>query len=394
MEKKTLGVFIAALRKANGMTQQELADRLNVSNKAVSRWERDECAPDLSLIPALAEIFGVTCDELLKGERIFTEPPHEKSEPKVEKQLKCLINRTISSFKTLLWISFALSAVGLVCMFGISYGFFRPVIGFSVMLLFETAALVLTAIGVNKMKETKRENELFEHADVSQINKYNRVLGKYSYIAYFAIVSVVALSLPLLLFLPQSVGVVLTFESYFACFGIIAPALLLVFLGLKDLYFARITEQPYRQTFKKKNPGSQMNALQLGAIALSSVIYVIYPYFQKPNGSLIIENIVYLSALGLMAADIVLFIVYWLRFKTDRNDLVLPGIRNMLLTIPAFLMQRSHSMVFYMYDITDTAYERYEIWDAAYLWLALGMALFIFALFKLIEVLIEKKKTL
>ena len=64
MEKKTIGTFIAALRKSSGMTQQELADKLNVSNKAVSRWERDECAPDISLIPALAEIFNVTCDEL------------------------------------------------------------------------------------------------------------------------------------------------------------------------------------------------------------------------------------------------------------------------------------------------------------------------------------------
>lgn len=45
MERKTIGSFIAALRKANGMTQKELADRLPVSDKAVSRWERDECAP-------------------------------------------------------------------------------------------------------------------------------------------------------------------------------------------------------------------------------------------------------------------------------------------------------------------------------------------------------------
>lgn len=66
MERKTIGSFIAALRKANGMTQKELADRLPVSDKAVSRWERDECAPDISLIPVIAELFGVTSDELLK----------------------------------------------------------------------------------------------------------------------------------------------------------------------------------------------------------------------------------------------------------------------------------------------------------------------------------------
>ena len=69
MEKKTIGKFIAVLRKANGMTQKDLADRLFVSDKTVSRWERDEGAPDLSLIPVIAELFGVTCDELLRGER-------------------------------------------------------------------------------------------------------------------------------------------------------------------------------------------------------------------------------------------------------------------------------------------------------------------------------------
>lgn len=46
MEKKTIGGFIAALRKANGMAQKALAERLNVSDKTVSRWERDDGAPD------------------------------------------------------------------------------------------------------------------------------------------------------------------------------------------------------------------------------------------------------------------------------------------------------------------------------------------------------------
>lgn len=68
MEKRTMGSFIAALRRANGMTQRELAERLNVSDKSVSRWECDDGYPDLSLIPVIAEIFGVTADELLRGE--------------------------------------------------------------------------------------------------------------------------------------------------------------------------------------------------------------------------------------------------------------------------------------------------------------------------------------
>lgn len=74
MEKKTIGALIAALRRANGMTQRDLADRLHVSDKTVSRWERDEGTPDLALIPVIAEIFCVSCDELLRGER---KPPED-----------------------------------------------------------------------------------------------------------------------------------------------------------------------------------------------------------------------------------------------------------------------------------------------------------------------------
>ncbi len=50
MERKSIGSFIAVLRKARGLTQRELADKLGVSDKAVSRWERDETAPDLYLM--------------------------------------------------------------------------------------------------------------------------------------------------------------------------------------------------------------------------------------------------------------------------------------------------------------------------------------------------------
>lgn len=53
--------------RKRGYTQKELAEKINVSDKAVSRWERDESAPDISLLPVLAKIFGVTTDELLRG---------------------------------------------------------------------------------------------------------------------------------------------------------------------------------------------------------------------------------------------------------------------------------------------------------------------------------------
>jgi transcriptional regulator with XRE-family HTH domain len=59
-----LGENIAALRRASGLTQELLADRLGVTSQAVSKWERQLSCPDVSLLPAMAEVFGVDIDEL------------------------------------------------------------------------------------------------------------------------------------------------------------------------------------------------------------------------------------------------------------------------------------------------------------------------------------------
>ena len=66
MKKKTLGMMIASLRKENGMTQFELAEKMGVTDKAVSKWERDLSCPDVNTIPKLAEVFGISVDELMQ----------------------------------------------------------------------------------------------------------------------------------------------------------------------------------------------------------------------------------------------------------------------------------------------------------------------------------------
>ena len=66
MRKKTLGMMIASLRKENGMTQLELAEKMGVTDKAVSKWERDLSCPDVHSIPKLAEVFGIRVDELMQ----------------------------------------------------------------------------------------------------------------------------------------------------------------------------------------------------------------------------------------------------------------------------------------------------------------------------------------
>ena len=65
----TIGKRIASLRKDKGLKQEDLAQMLGVSGQAVSKWENDQTCPDISLLPQLAKILGVTVDELLSGKQ-------------------------------------------------------------------------------------------------------------------------------------------------------------------------------------------------------------------------------------------------------------------------------------------------------------------------------------
>lgn len=65
----TVGKRIATLRKNKGFKQEELAEMLGVSGQAVSKWENDQTCPDISLLPQLAKILGITVDELLSGKQ-------------------------------------------------------------------------------------------------------------------------------------------------------------------------------------------------------------------------------------------------------------------------------------------------------------------------------------
>ncbi len=67
MNNSDMGKFISELRREKGLTQKELAEKLNVTDKAVSKWETGRSAPDISLLVSLSEIFGVTVVEILEG---------------------------------------------------------------------------------------------------------------------------------------------------------------------------------------------------------------------------------------------------------------------------------------------------------------------------------------
>ena len=79
--KKTLGTMISSLRKDKGMTQLELAEIMGVTDKAVSKWERDLSCPGINSIPKLAEILEISVDDLMQGK---TETKEQDTKEKKE----------------------------------------------------------------------------------------------------------------------------------------------------------------------------------------------------------------------------------------------------------------------------------------------------------------------
>lgn len=393
MAKNSIGQFIAALRKANGMTQQNVADRLNVSNKAVSRWERDECAPDLSVIPALAEMFGVTCDELLKGERNSENDVSGKKEKKVKKQVENLINSTLSKFKTMIWISLLIAFVGFICMFGISFGFYRHFIGLTVLLLFEACAVVIAVLAVSRAKDIKKDNELFEMADAEQITRFNNVLGSFSFWAFYTVFSAMLISLPFVLSGLNYVQRVIPIYSYFmVSIGAAVMIIILVYLKFRNPYMNWIANGyfPYSSKNMLYVFSNKLTVVQISLTVLAGFAFVIATYFKTASGFIsFFYDVLNVFGVALMAASVVFFFVFILKHKEERSRYFLPGIRNIFLLPSALIASVSHTTEWRLGE----QLKLYDVWQKEYLLYAVVYFAVVFILFSLIDALVNYKRS-
>ncbi len=81
MNKETFGQRITRLRKEKGLTQNDIAERVNVTSQAVSKWENDQATPDIDILVKLSEIYDISLDELLGKEKhstVLTNKPNKK----------------------------------------------------------------------------------------------------------------------------------------------------------------------------------------------------------------------------------------------------------------------------------------------------------------------------
>ena len=110
MNQEAIGKFISTCRKDKGLTQLQLAEKLNITNRAVSKWETGKSCPDASIMLELCDILEITVNELLSGERIHMENYRKKA----EENLIELQNKKDKAQKNLLRVELIWLAIAIV----------------------------------------------------------------------------------------------------------------------------------------------------------------------------------------------------------------------------------------------------------------------------------------
>ena len=240
MEKKTIGKFISALRKANGMTQKELGEKLFVSDKTVSRWECDECTPELSLIPSIAEIFGITTDELLRGERnnpdreAVSEDVASKQKAKSDKQFKLMLDRSSRKYKNLTLISIGITIFGFIAALIANVGFSKGLIAFCLATAFCVASEICQICFAINARITPDEDD-DTYAD--KIQEANTGVIKTATTITFVNLLLFAFCLPLVTMI-NGANYGLVFE-YWLGYGLLAAVIALVLCYIVYTLFVR-----------------------------------------------------------------------------------------------------------------------------------------------------------
>ncbi len=434
MEKKTLGSFISALRRAQGLTQQEVADRLAVSNKAVSRWERDEAMPDILLLPAIADLFGVTVDELLRGERLRETQPRESAaatvaaessdtetngnaeggyahepppDPRALRGLRAMMKRAIAQIRNLGILAFALAYAGMLVMVGISYGFYRPILGYALLMLFELGSVSVLWFASSRMRDHLNE-QIFDATD-TRLPTIELARGCYHYANWVWLGNAAAAHAFILgsvLCLKSGSHSVLLQSHYAVLVLIITLVYIIIHVCVKPLAIRRLC-RPWAHvcgdiintwTPVPHNLRAQVSlALWQSIPALTGITgcIVLANFFDHPEGEIDpfgIFAVAFLLA-GLTVAGIALPLHLRKESKGSpaRRDLLVSGIRNLALIAVALFTASSGVTVIRMEHPNGTV-ELAQYWNETMLLLGIAIALGVILAAELVRRHLQKKK--
>ena len=177
-----IGEKLFALRKEKNLSQEEVAEKLNVTRQTVSKWETNQSTPDFDKIVPLCELFGISTDELLTGKK-----PEEKSsldeqeEPKILSKEEIRVKSAeVVSTSILIYI---LAVAGFI--FAVAFLWVDPIIAtvlFLGVIGFTTARLVRHYMSVPKFEKTKEEIR-----EVEIIKQINGIVGAICAVVYFMV---------------------------------------------------------------------------------------------------------------------------------------------------------------------------------------------------------------
>ena len=120
MNQYKTGKFISRKRKEQNLTQEQLANKLNISNKTISKWETGKCMPDYSVVEALCDVLKITVSELVEGEELETDVTKQNDDQIIEllrrtQQLEkqnVRFNRSLESILLILTLISAMLTIG------------------------------------------------------------------------------------------------------------------------------------------------------------------------------------------------------------------------------------------------------------------------------------------
>lgn len=264
MEKKTMGSFMAALRKANGLTQQQVADKLNVSNKTVSKWECNEGYPEISMLPVIAELYSVSVDELLHGEKMAKAFDEEKTDVKNAERIKFLIEKAIVKFTNYSIVSIVLNCAALIMAYiigDIIYNFNVLWFGYAIILILCAVSISISLIAFNNFT-SGLHSEYITKKEIVEKN-IQKCINYITYIAFLVVVTLEGIILNVLMDAPSFLFVSLPATSVIGC---IVAYFVRLFL-YKKFDIAEKSLSPEQKCYRRKH-------IKITAIILVIVVLV------------------------------------------------------------------------------------------------------------------------
>lgn len=264
------------------MTQTQLAEKLFVSDKTVSRWERDESTPDLALIPIIADLFGVTTDELLRGERrarteaLTVADEQKESEEKKGKRYSLLLKKRLKKYKYLSFISIGCIVLGFLFAFILNF-FHQGLIGFIVGLAFLVGACIcqICFLGTTTVQA---------ETDDEETALFNRSVQFYAKNIFVGLIATLGFLCPLLLCRFFGFGLQI---PYWLMYG--TPVALFLLLLSYILFEAFIREKLYKTESesvviarRKKLLKKCLLSFAIGTVVFGAAFITVYSMSYRP----------------------------------------------------------------------------------------------------------------